>query len=266
MISLMYHDVVAVGKEDSSGFLGRDAGAYKLNKEHFKLHLHEIAGQDKVRVSTVIEVLEKQVETGGPVMLTFDDGGVSAHTIIADLLEAQGWRGHFFITTGQIGTEGFLSKDQIRSLAARGHIIGAHSCTHPTRFSECSWEQQVHEWKVSVQTLSDILGKKVTTASIPGGSYSVKLAKAAALGGVRYLFTSEPKTDISMVDGCYILGRYSMKKETKPKTAAAIAAGDLTLRMRQSIYWNLKKVVKIVAWNAYMAIRKKSYETKAARF
>lgn len=75
MISLMYHDVVAVGKEDSSGFLGRDAGAYKLNKEHFKLHLHEIAGQDKVRVSTVIEVLEKQVETGGPVMLTFDDGG-----------------------------------------------------------------------------------------------------------------------------------------------------------------------------------------------
>jgi peptidoglycan/xylan/chitin deacetylase (PgdA/CDA1 family) len=266
MISLMYHDVVTAGKEDSSGFLGRDAGTYKLSSDHFKLHLDQISQIHQVKVATVFEGLDKQAGRHNTVTLTFDDGGVSAYSIIADLLEAKGWRGHFFITTGQIGTRGFLSKEQIRSLDANGHVIGAHSCTHPSRFSDCPWEQQVHEWKASVQTLSDILGKQVTTASIPGGSYSTQLARAAALGGVRYLFTSEPKIGTTTIDGCLILGRYGMKKVTPAKSAAAIAAGDPVLRMRQAIYWNLKKVVKVVAGNAYLIIRKKMIESKSARF
>ncbi|NHN29385.1 polysaccharide deacetylase family protein [Paenibacillus agricola] len=271
MISLMYHDVVTAGKEDSSGFLGKDAGAYKLGKEQFKLHLDQIALNQRIRIKTVFEALQKQAglpHTVAPrtVTLTFDDGGVSAYSMIADMLEEKGWRGHFFITTSHIGTEGFLSKEQIRALHARGHIIGAHSCTHPTRFSECTWDQQVHEWKASVQALSELLGESVTTASIPGGSYSVQLAKAAALGGVRYLFTSEPKTGISIVDGCLILGRYAMKKATSPKTAAAIAAGDPVQRMRQAIYWNLKKAAKTVAGTVYLDIRRRMLGSRQTRF
>jgi peptidoglycan/xylan/chitin deacetylase (PgdA/CDA1 family) len=266
MISLMYHDVVTAGKEDSSGFLGIDAGAYKLNKEHFKMHLDQIAQLGQVKVKTVFEAVQKKAGMHDAVTLTFDDGGISAYSIIADLLEEKGWRGHFFITTGHIGTKGFLSKEQIRSLDARGHIIGAHSCTHPSRFSECPWEQQLHEWKVSVQTLSEVLGKEVTTASIPGGSYSLQLAKAAALGGVRYLFTSEPKSTTSIVDGCLILGRYSIKKMTPAKTAASIAAGSHLLRIRQAVNWRLKKVAKAVGGEAYLIIRRKMIESRATRF
>ena len=43
MTALMYHDVVAAGAEDSSGFPGRDAALYKVTPEMFASHLDAIA-------------------------------------------------------------------------------------------------------------------------------------------------------------------------------------------------------------------------------
>ena len=42
MTALMYHDVVAAGAEDSSGFPGRDAALYKVTPEMFAAHLDAI--------------------------------------------------------------------------------------------------------------------------------------------------------------------------------------------------------------------------------
>ena len=71
----------------------------------------------------------------GLTQFTFDDGGVSYYTVVADRLEAQGWRGHCFVSTDFIGQRGFLTAAQIRELDARGHVIGSHSASHPARFS-----------------------------------------------------------------------------------------------------------------------------------
>ena len=38
----MYHDVVAAGDEDTSGFPGRDAALYKITPEAFAAHLDAI--------------------------------------------------------------------------------------------------------------------------------------------------------------------------------------------------------------------------------
>ena len=125
-LAIMYHDVVENGDFESSGFPGEGAHVYKLRREDFERHLDAIAAATAA-VSTV-RMLE-----GRPVLLTFDDGGVSFHHPIADLLERRGWRGHFFITTDRIGMPGFLTEAQLRELHRRGHIIGSHSCSHPTR-------------------------------------------------------------------------------------------------------------------------------------
>ena len=68
-----------------------------------------------------------------PFLITVDDGGVSYYTVVADRLERLGWRGHCFVTTDMIGQRGFLTRRQIRELDGRGHIIGSHSASHPTR-------------------------------------------------------------------------------------------------------------------------------------
>lgn len=72
------------------------------------------------------------------VVLTFDDGFSEHHDIVAPLLEKHGFRGVFNIIPGMIGKtvdsefgrRVYMSWDQVRDLAARGHEIANHTLTH----------------------------------------------------------------------------------------------------------------------------------------
>jgi len=191
-----------------------------------------------------------------PLFLTFDDGAVSSYTCVAGELEQRGWRGHFFVTTDWTGRPGFLAARQIRELHARGHVIGSHSCSHPARMSKLSWEELLREWKESCAILSDILQEPVVTASVADGYYSLKVGKAAAAAGIQVLFTSEPSAKVSNVDGCLILGRYSIQSHTPARVSGAIAARNRWPRLRQAILWQAKKPVKALAGESYFTIRR----------
>src|SRR5437763_1968838 len=153
--SIMYHDVVENGDFESSGFPGEGAHVYKLRREDFVRHLDAIAAAS-AQVTTVRDLHGSPLQHS-PVLLTFDDGGVSFHHPIADLLEGRGWRGHFFITTDRIGTPGFLSVRELRDLYRRGHVIGSHSCSHPTRMAALPRASLDGEWRQSVAKLSALL-------------------------------------------------------------------------------------------------------------
>lgn len=252
-ISLLYHDVVPTGDFGASGFPGSDADMYKVEVPQFARHLAAIGVRIHRPPVTVLQLSQKNAV---PVLLTFDDGGSSAHEYIADLLEAKGWRGHFFVTTNWIEKAGFLSAQQIRDLAARGHLIGSHSCSHPSRMAYCSREQLQQEWNRSVAALSDILGKAVTLASVPGGFYAPNVAKTAAEAGITTLFTSEPQTRVQLVHGCAVMGRYTIQQGVRAATAAAIASGEFVPRYRQLAFWNAKKVAKAAGGTSWLRIRK----------
>src|SRR3954468_8140109 len=123
--SIMYHDVVENGDFASSGFPGEGADVYKLRREDFERHLRAI--QDAIGEASSGITTVRDLTGASPVLLTFDDGGASFHPPTADLLEARGWPGHFFIPPGRIGTPGFLAGVDIGDLHRRGHIIGSHS-------------------------------------------------------------------------------------------------------------------------------------------
>ncbi|MGE0131188.1 MAG: polysaccharide deacetylase family protein [Blastocatellales bacterium] len=251
VISLMYHDTIENGVNESSGFPWPDAALYKLDAGHFDQHLQTIACADgrPILISDLPSVSARSW------MITFDDGGVSAYTHIADRLEVLGWRGHFFIATDYIGAAGFMNRAQIRELHRRGHAIGSHSCSHPLRMASCSSRQIEREWSVSANLLSDLLGERVDLASIPGGQYSRQVAEAAAQAGVRALFTSEPTIKCEEVDGCLTLGRYAIKRWTTPQTAAAIASGKMAPRARQTLLWQAKKITKAFVGEYYLRLR-----------
>jgi len=252
-ISLLYHDVVLPGQVSSSGFPGGDADIYKLERPDFERHLnaiHTAISRPPIRVSELGDVSHP------PLLFTFDDGGVSAHEHIADLLETLGWQGHFFVTTNWIGRDGFLNPAQIRDLHTRGHFIGSHSCSHPPRMSYCSRPQLRREWKDSIAVLSDILGAKVQLASVPGGYYGRNVAEEAADAGIRILFTSEPRTRAEVVNGCSIMGRYTIKNGVPPKTAAALASGHVMPQIQQLAYWNIKKMFKSIGGGSWLRMRK----------
>lgn len=253
-IALLYHDVVPAGEYSLSGFQSADANIYKLDCDEFKSHLREIARVAKQQPRDASDAIEL---AWARLLLTFDDGGVSAILHVAELLDGFGWRGHFFITTGRIGTPGFLDESQIRTLHSNGHVIGSHSCSHPARMSHCSPEQLNYEWEESTRLLARILGAPVTTASVPGGFYSRRVATAAARSGIRVLFTSEPIASSRIVDGCVVLGRFSVQQGTPREWVASLVSGNVAPRFRQYLFWNLKKILKVVGGEVWLSMRRK---------
>ncbi len=250
--SLLYHDIVAPGQPDESGFPGQAAARYKLDWADFERHLDAIAAAG-LEASTRVDTLERASER--TVVLTFDDGGASAVGAAA-ALEARGWIGHFFVTTGRIGTAGFLSAAQVRALAAAGHVVGSHSCSHPDRISSLPRERLLAEWTESNLTLKTLTGAPATVAAVPGGYYRRSVARAATASGIRILFTSEPVATSWAVDDCLVLGRYSIRRGMTASTAAALASGARAERLRQLATWNSRKLLKALAGDSYPAVRR----------
>lgn len=260
VIALEYHDVVRAGDFSSSGFAEPGADSYKLTTATFDAHLAAVAGTGTAAAITAEELMAREAAGGDGeqrprVLLTFDDGGRSALTEIAPRLEALGWCGHFFMTSGRIGAPGFLTAGDLRELHARGHVVGSHSHSHPVRMSACSLDALRYEWTESVRLLSDILGAPVRTASVPGGYFSRVVAETAADAGLRVLFTSEPTSRPMRVGPCTVLGRYTLRRDDEGSRAAALVAAAHGARVRQWSIWNAKKVLKALGGESYLRAR-----------
>ncbi len=255
-VTLLYHDVTAAECEADSGFQSADANIYKLSTADFEEHLKAIAATRNVPRHTVCDLLDGRVrEEDTPVFLSFDDGGASALST-ADLLDRRGWKGHFFVTTDFIGRRGFVGEKDIRELHARGHLIGSHSCSHPCRFSHLSDRELGEEWTQSIHKLEDILGQGITTASVPGGFYSRRVAEFASKAGIQALFNSEPAVRCSCVEGCVVIGRFGLRRSSPAELAAKFAGRDAATLRWEAAFWNAKKLIKSAGGEQWLTFRR----------
>ncbi len=242
-LAILYHDVVD-SHFDESGFPGAAAARYKMRRSVFAEHL--LAMLPRAATPAVAAKAESLSLDGRPFFFTIDDGGAcSLH--IAEALEGMGWRGSFFIATDYIGAKGFVSVDDIRELSARGHAIGSHSRSHPYRIDRLGDELLQAEWADSVATLSDILGARTDTGSVPGGFYTPRVAAAARRAGIRLLFNSEPTTRVHSIGDCHVVGRHNVYGHMSAGGAAQLAAGDAGALLKQKLIWTAKKSIKTVA-------------------
>ena len=238
IVSLLFHDVYADSPRES-GFQSAAADRYKLSVRDFEAQLYGLAGAP----------LDAK-----PFLITVDDGGVSYYTIIADRLEALGRKGHCFVSTDMIGQRGFLEAAQICELDRRGHVIGSHSASHPSRFSACSVEQMFDEWSRSRDVLENLLGHSVGVASVPGGYYSRRVAATAREAGLRTLFTSAPATATHDEQGIAVMGRFTIRRGHFPDTARRLVSPAPWARYGAWASWNAKGVVKPLLGPAYMRV------------
>jgi peptidoglycan/xylan/chitin deacetylase (PgdA/CDA1 family) len=257
-VSLLYHDVVAGAEFDASGFPGPRAATYKLRVGDFMAHLAaigETGARPPGRVSELAEPAPGD-RADPPLLLTFDDGGVSAFATVAPLLAERSWPGHFLVATDYLGTRGFLTSEQVRALHRAGHIIGTHSRSHPARMSALPTPALEAEWRDSAARLTDLLGSAVTVGSVPAGAYSSRVGRAAAAAGIAFLFTSEPTTRIGSIEGCLVLGRFSLRRDSPPGLVTSLVTGAGGARVRQWLAWNARKAAKGLAWERYLALRR----------
>ena len=231
-VVLMYHDVYKTSVKES-GFQTDGANHYKITEASFEDQLQRIKEY--------------------PVTFTFDDGGVSFYTIIAPILEKLGLVGHFYIATDRIGSEGFMSEAQIKDLHQRGHVIGSHSCSHPSDFRELSLEARKKEWENSVQRLSGIIGEPVKEVSIPNGFLQEEDLPIFKSLGIATIYTSKLGEN-RQCDGIDIIGRIGIDNGMSAQRIEKIIFGGFTYKM-MLVKQKALSILKAVLGNQYIKMK-----------
>ncbi|MFD1188452.1 polysaccharide deacetylase family protein [Pontibacter rugosus] len=105
------------------------------------------------------------------IMLTFDDTNLSQYEVAAPVLEKYGFKGVFFVMTVSLGRPRYMSKQQVRELAEKGHTIGSHTWDHHNvkKYAVNDWLTQVEKPK---QVLEEIVGHPITYFAYPFGLWN----------------------------------------------------------------------------------------------
>src|SRR5262245_44156313 len=104
------------------------------------------AGYTTITLDDLVDALYMRVSLPSkPVILTFDDGYQDFFTNAYPLLRRYGDKATIYIITGKVGTTGYMSWPELRTLAASPLItIGAHTRTHrelPKLSARQSWQE-----------------------------------------------------------------------------------------------------------------------------
>jgi peptidoglycan/xylan/chitin deacetylase (PgdA/CDA1 family) len=239
----LYHDVTE--DDTSSGFQNPVAYEYTHRIDHFTSDLDAIlASMPSTTVAPKPEMSAELPSSNDLLLFTFDDGGASAMDI-ADIIEERDLRGYFFMTTSRIGSPEFLSKEQLRELVARGHVVGTHTHAHSCPFSRLPYDRVLEEWTLSKNILEEILGRAVLTGSIPGGAMNQNTFRAAHEAGLRLLFTSRPTHNVSYYKELSILGRMCPKRTTSIAILKQFVASPMNIL---AIPWDIKSMLRRVKY------------------
>ncbi|MGL6152349.1 MAG: polysaccharide deacetylase family protein [Aeromonas sobria] len=132
-------------------------------------------------------------------MITADDGYQDNLTRMLPLLEKYGYKAVVYVVTG----EGYnrwdvehptnpdtkvslMSGEQVKALAASGHVeIGGHTLTHP-RLSQLIPEQQAHEIQENKRQLEALLGHPLLSFAYPYGDMNDSAKEQAIAAGYRF--------------------------------------------------------------------------------
>lgn len=131
--------------------------------------------------------------TGPAILLSFDDGYRSNYEVAAPLLEEFGFTGWFFVSSGRLRAEqggktadgveadDFMSVEELRDLAERGHVIGCHTHSHVRLSSTLPSERLDAEIADARATLARLLNLPVDSFCWVGGEEASYSAAAQRL-------------------------------------------------------------------------------------
>ncbi|MDB5165066.1 MAG: hypothetical protein JWL89_692 [Candidatus Saccharibacteria bacterium] len=107
------------------------------------------------------------------VSITIDDGYASSYTNGLPILKKYGFTSTNYIITGSIGTDPYMTKAQLKQMAASGQEIGSHTVTHPD-LTTLSATKMDNELKKSQASLVSWLGAGVPIKQFasPYGAYN----------------------------------------------------------------------------------------------
>lgn len=129
------------------------------------------------------------------VVLTFDDGYEDNYTNVLPLLEKYDMKATVFLISDMIGAEGHLSEEQIREMAASGHVhFGSHTKSHRKLYALESDEMEI-ELSESRRRIEALTGMKVTALAYPNGVCDAAAELAAVENDYFYCYTTDSPSE-----------------------------------------------------------------------
>ena len=239
---LMYHALE--DDEHPAGYTEPGDKVYVLQVEQFREQMAYLK-ENSFKTYLIDELLEMDCLPEKAVVLTFDDGHESNATLALPILKEYGFKAHFFITTGWIGTPHFLTAEQVRALHDSGMGIGSHGVTH-SFISDLDETSILFELSESKHVLEQIVGKKVSVFSAPGGRYCRQSIQDVQGAGYRHFVSSEVGL-LSVDDLNAVIPRCTMKAATTQVEFVAVITGDTAvfdkLLRRARVLVVMKKVL-----------------------
>ena len=105
-----------------------------------------------------------------PIIITFDDGYSDAYTNAYPILAKYGQKGVFYVITGFVGKDGYLTWQQILEMSQNGMILGSHSVSHlDLSSSSLSNSQILSQLTNSKKALESKLGITINDFCYPSG-------------------------------------------------------------------------------------------------
>jgi len=154
-----------------------------------ELKMIKQSGYNTITASELAELMKaKRPMPPQTVVLTFDDGWKTS-IVAQKILEKYNMKGTFYIVSGLVNTEGYVTKQELLELSKKPNVeIGSHTHTHLL-----AWKQEelggvdskvfIDEMKMSKSFIEEIIKKPVTAFAWPYGFVNNDAQKAApALG------------------------------------------------------------------------------------
>lgn len=145
-----------------------------------------------------------------PIILTFDDGYENFYQYAFPELKKRGMKAVAYIITGKIGTEEYMTSDQIKEIASNNIEIGSHTISHPD-LSKASPEKAKNEIVESKQKLEVFVGR-VISFCYPAGKFSSETEALVKEAGYNFAVTT--KSGITKFDDRTELNRYRVNNDT----------------------------------------------------
>lgn len=163
------------------------------------------------------------------VHITFDDGNASDLEHGLPALRERGLSGTFFVVAGRLGTPEFLSVDDVRELAAAGMEIGCHGMHHRA-WRGLTDAELTEELVTAKAALEQAVGRPVTRAACPFGSYDRRVLNRLRAAGYTQVYTSDTglarpgaflqtRTSVHSGDGAELVRRIETSRETLARRA-----------------------------------------------
>ncbi len=144
-----------------------------ISPERFESHLEWLSKRAE-RVVTLRELLSSANDKENLYAITFDDGFRDNLTVALPLLEKYNLPMTLFAVAGFIGKEGYLSKEELKTMATHPLVtIGSHGLYHK-HFSKLSKDEAVFELTESKKILAEITGKQIDLLAYPYGDCNLQ--------------------------------------------------------------------------------------------